>query len=69
MIANVGVEKIAAYAAHKDFDGTLEDAIRIVNANSNLSPEEIRAIDEKVIAAFDRFTDLGGTRLLDSGNP
>lgn len=65
MILNVGVAKIAAYSDRKDFDGTLESALKIVVEHGDtLTEAEKRDIDNKVIAAFDKFTDFRGTKLL-----
>lgn len=60
---NVGVEAVSAYSDRKDFDGSFESAIRIVNEHGdNLTDAEKKAIDDSVIAAFDKFSNFGGLR-------
>lgn len=66
---NVGVERIDKFLDQKNWDGTLEGAIKFVEEhNGNLTPEQIKAIDDKVIAAFDRSNDFRGTVLHDRGD-
>ena len=63
ILLNVGVAKISAYSDRKDFDGTLESAIKIVIEHGDtLTEAEKRDIDDKVIIAFDKFSSFGELR-------
>jgi hypothetical protein len=60
ILANVGVSNIDAMVDKGKFDAAFDDAFKEILAQQEpLTPEQIKAIDDKVIAAFDNFTNLG----------
>lgn len=60
---NVGAEKISAAIDHSNFDGSLDSAQKLIseirNTGKDLTPEEIKAIDDPVIEAFKKFATIG----------
>jgi hypothetical protein len=55
---NVGIETIETLSEEKDFNGTMDEAFRIINSKGSLTPEEIKAIDDKVKKSFRKFADM-----------
>jgi len=59
---NIGVEAIDKLRDQKNWDGTIEGAIKSVeDANGTLTPARIKEIDDAVIKAFDRSNDFRGS--------
>lgn len=60
VILNVGVAKVEVLIEQKEFDGSFDEAFKIINAKGGaLTEAEKRAIDSKVIAAFRNFAAFG----------
>lgn len=59
VLFNIGISNVQTMAAQKDFDETMKEALDAVKNKSALTDAEKKAIDDKVIAAFDKFTDFG----------
>jgi ABC-type transport system involved in cytochrome c biogenesis permease subunit len=65
VVLNIGVANVETLIEQSEFDGSFEDAFKIINAKGGkLSDAEKAAIDNKVIAAFRKFASFG--RLHDS---
>lgn len=59
VLLNVGVAKVETLIEATEFDGSFDEAFKIINAKgSSLTKEEADAIDSKVIAAFRKFADM-----------
>lgn len=60
VVLNIGVARVQTMAERKDFDGTFDDAFDLINkSGGRLSPDDIKAIDDRVISALRKFTDFG----------
>lgn len=60
---NIGIAKVQTLIEHKQFDGTFDEAFRIINERgSKLTEAERKAIDAKVIAAHLNFGTFGSLR-------
>lgn len=61
VMVNVGIAEAETLNEMKDFDGTFDEAFKLINGrpNSKLTPEEGNAIDNKVIAVFRKFAVFG----------
>lgn len=63
VMLNVGAEKLQTAVDKVDYDTSWETAERLINeirkTGRELTPEEIKAIDDKVIAQFRKFGKLG----------
>lgn len=60
VVLNIGVARVQTMAQRKDFDGTFDDAFDLINkSGGRLSPDDIKAIDDRVISALRKFTDFG----------
>lgn len=56
VVLNIGVAKVTTIAEQIEFDGSMDEAFRIINERKgSLSAAEVKAIDDKVISAFRRF--------------
>lgn len=63
VVLNVGVVTVETLAEAKEFDGSFDEAFAIINKKGKgLTDEEIKAIDNKVIAAFRKFAVFGRVR-------
>lgn len=63
VLANVGVDWIDTRLEKGDFDGAWDEAFKKINEKGNtLTPEEVKAIDDKVIAAHNSFGTFGKLR-------
>lgn len=62
VILNVGAEKLAVAADKVEFDGSMESAEKFIEeirkTGRELTPEEVKKIDDEVIAAFRKFATL-----------
>ena len=62
VLLNVGAEQIATAIDKSGFDGSLDNAYKIIDqlqaSGHGLTPEQIKAIDDPVIAQFQRFAKL-----------
>ena len=58
ILVNVGVANVQTLSQQKEFDGTFDDAFRIINSKK-ITKEEGDAIDNKVIAVFRKFARFG----------
>ena len=60
VVLNIGVARVQTMAQRKDFDGTFDDAFDLINkSGGRLNPDDIKAIDDRVISALRKFTDFG----------
>ena len=63
VLANVGASRVETALDKSGYDGsweTAEDAIQsIIGQGRELTPDEVKQIDDKVIAAFEKFAKLG----------
>ena len=67
VVLNVGAAAVQTLAEKEEFDGSFDDAFKIINERKGiLTDEETKSIDDKVIRAFRRITDFG---VRDSRNP
>lgn len=59
VLLNLGAERVAGAIEKSGYDGSMESAERLIEAihasGRELSPDEIKAIDDKVIDAFRKF--------------
>ncbi len=56
VVLNLGVAKVELLIDQKEFDGSFDDAFRIINEKGGkLTDKEKAQIDAKVIAAFRKF--------------
>jgi len=63
MILNIAVADIQIVAQKNDFDGSFDEAFKEIHGQRDkLTPEQKKAIDDKVIRAFRKFADFGGVR-------
>lgn len=60
VMMNVGVENVLVMDQKNDYDGSFDEAFKIINEKglNNLTQEEKDAIDEKVKEAFRKFVDM-----------
>lgn len=63
VLLNVGAERLQVALDKAGFDGSFDDAEKIMEAIRNtgrdLTPEEIKSIDDKVIVQFRKFGRIG----------
>lgn len=63
VILNVGAEKISVVIDKVKFDGSIESAEKLIaeirKTGRELTPEEIKAIDDDVIIVFRKFAKIG----------
>ncbi len=60
IILNIGANIVAGQLDQKAFDQAIEDGLqRVMQGRDRITPEEGKAIDDKVRAAFDDDADLG----------
>jgi hypothetical protein len=63
---NVGAELVTTVVLKSDFGGTMDSSLALLSklqaAGSTLTPEQIKAIDDPVIAAFEKFAKLTRTK-------
>lgn len=59
VVLNVGAEKLSTAISKAGYDGSFESAEKLIeeirNTGRDLTPEEAKAIDDKVIEAFRKF--------------
>ena len=61
VLLNITVADIQIVGQKKDFDGSFAEAFKEIHGNpKRLTPEQKKAVDEKVMRAFRRFADFGG---------
>lgn len=58
VILNVGIADVQIITQHSEFDGSFDDAFKLINAGP-LTDEQKSAIDNKVISAFKSFASFG----------
>ncbi len=62
VILNVGAEKLMVALEKSGFDGSIESSYKLIEeiraSGRDLTPEEIKAIDDKVIEQFRKFAKL-----------
>ena len=57
---NIGAAKAQTLSEHAQFDGSLDEAFKIINEKKgNLSEEDVKKVDDSVIATLRKFTDFG----------
>ena len=63
VLLNVGASKIETALDKANYDGSFDSAEKAINeirgTGRELNPEEVAAIDDKVIIAFEKFAKLG----------
>lgn len=63
VVLNIGIAKVETLLEQKDFDGSFDEAFKIINAKGGkLTQQEIAEIDSKVIDAFRKFAVFGKLR-------
>lgn len=68
VLLNVGIANVQVLSQQSNYDGAFDVAFRaIADRNGRLTLAEKKAIDDRVIAAFDRFADFGVRAVSDSG--
>lgn len=59
VLLNLGAEKVMGAIEKSNYDGSVESAYKLIeeirSTGRDLTPEEIKAIDDKVIEAFMKF--------------
>jgi hypothetical protein len=67
IVMNVGAEKLETIVAAGDFDGSWEKAEEMLNKirqeHREMTPDEIKKIDDGVITAFRKFASFGRVRV------
>jgi hypothetical protein len=58
VLMNVGISTVETLSEEKDFTGSFDEAFRIINSKGQLTPEEVKAIDDKVKNAARKFFDM-----------
>lgn len=73
IVLNVGAAKLDTIVDGGDFDGSWDTAEKLIsgirNTGRDLTPAEIKAIDQPVIDAFRKFANFGRTKDEDTSNP
>lgn len=60
VVLNIGISRIQVISERKEFDGSFDDAFKIINEKgSRLTKEERDAIDMRVINAHNHFGSFG----------
>lgn len=60
IVLNIGVSKVEVLVQKGQFDGSMDEAFKIINERQGkLTPEEIHSIDSKVIVALRKFGRFG----------
>jgi hypothetical protein len=62
VLLNIGAEKLLIAAEKSNFDGSIDSALKLVenirSTGRDLTPEEIKQIDDKVIEQFRKFAKM-----------
>lgn len=67
---NVGIADLEVMSQESGFNGSLDDAFKIIEARKDgLTDAEKKKIDDRVISAFDKFSDFGVRDGGSSGSP
>lgn len=60
ILLNIGIADLETNLEKSAFDGSLESALKLVEASKmGLTDAQKKAIDDRVIAAFDKFASFG----------
>lgn len=70
IMLNSGIAEIEVMQQKSGFNGSLEDAFKLIDqAKGGLTDAQKKAIDDKVIRAFDKFADFGVRNVQPPGPP